>query len=202
MTMTLVEPKYHEQMLQETKDAQDFLSALRTYKVRTVEEYDRAADDLAEIKGRYKRIEASKKELTTPINEALKKARALFDPPLKYLAECEILLKGAIASYHTFKDEENQKAMAAAASAHVSGNTEQLAAAVQSIQQAPQVSGLSVREVWDYEVVDGGKVPRDLLSVDDSKVKAWIKMFDGVEPALVVPGLRFFKRPIVSSRSK
>jgi len=55
-------------------------------------------------------------------------------------------------------------------------------------------------EVWDFDVVDPTKVPREFLSVDEVKIRAHVAYCKKMKQAPEVAGVRFSKRVDVRSR--
>lgn len=53
----------------------------------------------------------------------------------------------------------------------------------------------NVRYVWDYEITDANLIPRLYLSVDESKIKAAIKL-----DVREIPGVRIFQKPLLHLR--
>lgn len=58
----------------------------------------------------------------------------------------------------------------------------------------------SIRKSWDFEVVDFSLVPRDLLMIDEKKVKEYIKLQkDNLVDGAVINGIRYFiKKGVVA----
>lgn len=62
---------------------------------------------------------------------------------------------------------------------------------------APVRTGTSVRFVYDVEVLDKARVPERYKIVDESMLKRLVT----ADPSLVVPGVKFTKRPTGSTRA-
>lgn len=67
--------------------------------VTTREDYERVSLLIADLKGRWNRIEAMRKKLKAPIDAAITAVQAFFNPPLGALAEAEKILKGKLDAY-------------------------------------------------------------------------------------------------------
>lgn len=60
-----------------------------------------------------------------------------------------------------------------------------------------ETKGISTREDWDFEVVDVNLVPREFLTIDESKLRRYAK---AMKVDANVPGVRFFSKTIVQQR--
>lgn len=67
--------------------------------ISTQTELDLASVILKEVKLRYKELDAQRKEITTPLDDAKKAVMSLFKPPLELLEKAETKLKGLMLSY-------------------------------------------------------------------------------------------------------
>lgn len=164
------------------------------------------ADDLAKVSGILKEAKARgqhlasvEKSITDPMNEALRKTKALFTPARARFAEIEKLTKGLIAEFHARQAAHN----AAAEAEMVRALEEEKPAAivmqsVAKIASVKEVDNVSVRSVWDFEVVDALAVPREFLMVNESALRAHLKQHKDVVP---VTGVRFFQKSVVAVRT-
>lgn len=75
------------------------LDRVKTLVIRTHEDYVVAAQDLAEIKGKFKTVDKQREELKAPSLEACRRVDAFFKPPLEFLRSAETLLKGKLTDY-------------------------------------------------------------------------------------------------------
>lgn len=156
-----------------------------------------AGELLVDVKTRQKRITEMKQSATRPMNEALKNIRAWFAPAEELLGTIEREVKNKVASYHTLLEIERERATEAlgkegATSAEVGAALTNLGAA-----QAPKTAGVSMREVWDFEVLDMRAVPVGFLQVNEADVRRAIA--NGLH---AIPGLRIFKKPVVAVTAK
>lgn len=69
-------------------------------KVKKYEDVMDAADFLLEVKTLGESITSRKEEITKPLNESLKSARALFKPLETQCADAEAAVKSAVLDYH------------------------------------------------------------------------------------------------------
>lgn len=180
-----------EALVEATWAETDALETLRGFEIPNDEDQEFAAKLLREVKEQWKSIEARRKKITTPLNEALKQTNALFKPVLAALEEGEGILKDKIAAYLEGKERANALAVQAASEAETS---EEAVEALATVSPVAPPTGVSVRYVWRFEVTDPDLVPREYCSPDAKKIGV-------VDPtATQVPGVRFYQEPVVSSR--
>jgi hypothetical protein len=177
-----------------------------TGKIKTLSsDTDRALADscLKDIKSLRKQVTEIRTSFTKPLDEKKAEVMALEKEVAKDV-DAEVdrltrLINGFIQQKHQEAQaekarlqEEEQKRLKRLSSptsiAKVQAETEQALAAV-----AAPTSG--VRMVKKYEVVDLNLVPRELLMIDDAKVKELLKR--GAEQCA---GLRIYEEPIRSGR--
>ena len=175
---------------------------LQAFEIKTSEDMELAGERVKIVKEWWNTIENRRTEMTQPINAGLRSINAFFKPLLDPLKNAEMTLKSKIAAYTLAVRAEQERAMQAAATAAAAGNTAAAAQHVAALAPQAPVQGVSVREVWDWEVVDEAAVPRQYLSIDPAKVKAVIETnpIYGLVPN--IPGLRIFKKGSVTVRQK
>lgn len=173
------------------------------YQVATPQQYEAGAEDLKRVKTAQKRLEDTRTEITGPINASLKAINNLFRAPGDRLARIERAIKGKLMDYADAQErlqrEEQRKAEAAAQrererlealarKAQEAGRTEaaerheeRAAAVVAPVihREPPKVAGLATREVWKFDVLDAGKVPREFLMVDEQKIRRYVAAMKG-----------------------
>ncbi len=81
-----------------------------SFVIATAEDFTMAADELASIKGKWKRLEDQRTSITGPMNKALDAINALFKGPMNMLKSAENTLKASMLTY-----TEEQERIAAAA---------------------------------------------------------------------------------------
>lgn len=94
--------------------AQEALSRANALTISTPEQYEGAAAELREIKGKFNEIDAQRKELVKPINEAHDRIQNFFRGPLNFLSKAEGIVKGKIADYQREQERIRQEAQRAA----------------------------------------------------------------------------------------
>jgi hypothetical protein len=178
----------------EAGEASAVLASVRAFTIDTAEDLSFAAEILAEVKGKNKRLEELKQTATQPINAALKAIRSWFAPAQTHYSEVEGLLKSKIAGYHQAVEARRLAALEkiddAADSATITTALAELGEA-----QKPVTKGVSVTEVWAFEIIDAQLIPRDYLVPDHAAIRR------AIAAGLDIPGVRKFKEARVASRS-
>lgn len=191
------------ELVTERASAEELLMLVRDMPIESQDDLDLAAEALSKAKGEWKRLEAKKQLVTGPLNKTLVEVRSWFKPTQDFYASVESILKKKISDYHTACARLNQLAVEQAAAAHQQGNASGISEALSTIQVPEKISGLGLRQTWDFEVVDIALVPHEYLFVNEVAVRAAMKQNaskDGVpEP---IPGIKFVEKTIVSSRAK
>lgn len=192
----------HDQIAkQESESALEVLATVKGFKVHTRDDLELAAEVLADVKGRAKRIEAREKEITAPLNAALKSARALFRPAREALAEIEALIKSQIGAFTADEERRNREALAAAAAAHAQGDARGTQEALGMVATTKNVSGLTTYQKWDFEIVDERALPREFLTANVTLIKEHASHATGGAEPTPIAGVRFFPRMVVASRA-
>jgi endo-alpha-1,4-polygalactosaminidase (GH114 family) len=189
------------------------------YKIETEEQYVNAANLTKKVKGRYAEIDAMKKSITKPLNDAVKAIDAFFNPSLQKLKSVEDFLKrGSEAFYAEMKrkqEEEQRKAYeeakkeqerkriqleSQAQKAEAAGKSEKAQSLferaesvhvpVQVVQKTPpKVGGVKFVPQWKYRVVDASKIPVKYMVINDRMLSDIAKAGKGM---VDVPGVEFY----------
>lgn len=179
-----------------TIGAKGIVSMLSDLDVSTTDDIEQAAIILEDIKAKSKKIKGRLDEITKPLNAALKSTRGLFAPALNALAEAENILKTKIGEAKRQIDQRRIDAARAAQAALSAGNA--VVAASIEIERPPQdAQGVQYRKVWSYEVVEPERVPRDFMSIDEQKIRAFVNMH---KDKAQIPGVRIFQKEQVVVR--
>lgn len=198
------------------------LAEAETYTVSTAQQFTDAGEVLKRIKGHLKKLEETEMGITRPINDGLKLVRDLFRSPKERATRAEGLIKRAMIGYQSEQDrlrreeqqradenarKEREKLDAQAAKALASGKVEKAealqdraATVVAPIihREAPKVAGVSMREVWKFEVTDESLVPREYLSVDEKKIRAVVNALKG---GTKIAGVRVYPEQSLAAAS-
>lgn len=176
--------------------ANEWFNETQGFVITSSEDQELVAGILRDVKARYKLIEEKRKEITVPLNQALKAVNDLFRPARERFEEIEKNLKEQIAGYLERKEVENAEAYQVAASA---STAEEAVEALSTFASVAPPAGVSVRYVWKFEVINPEMVPAEFCSPDPDKIKAYVASTAG-EPA--IPGVWFTKAPVVTSRAR
>ncbi len=120
-----------------TSKAQSALAFIKSFEIKTSEDYGLAADELKAIKSKAKAVEDQRTGITGPINKALKAINDLFRGPTALLEEAERTLKGKMLTW----DQEQQRIAAEArrrAEAEAEAERQRLAAEAAEQQRIAQ----------------------------------------------------------------
>ena len=190
-------------------------------------DYEIAGTLLQKIKGRYKEIEAKRKEITTPLDKTKKLIMDMFKTPLIKLGEAEVGIKRGMLTFEGEQElirkrqeerlrlqaiaEENRKKKALeerAKKAEAEGKAEKAEelrekkeeVKVEAVALAPRTEkpqGISYREQWNFRIIDGTCIPREYLIPNEPMLRKFAIATKGKIP---VVGIEFFSEKIVSSR--
>jgi len=209
------------------RDAEIFLEGSRKINIVNQCGYEDAAKGLKDIKIKYNILDARRKEITKPLDEAKSKVMELFSKPLEILAEAERKIKSAMVIYSTEQErktreeqarlqalaekeaERQRKALEARiANAELKGKEEKVEELQLLKEQimpivvtvAPQQSvpkGVSFRDLWRAEVVEVALVPREYMIPNQSALD---KIAMATKGTIQIPGVKFVSKTIMSSR--
>lgn len=177
---------------------QEILDVARSLTVTDEESFEAVTGFLREIKAQYKALDARKQSVTKPLLAVVEEVRGWFRPAQTLLQQTEQHLKQLILQYRTEVERRNAEAMRQLAEA---ADRQDLAAvAAVKFADAPRAKGVSVRETWDWRVVDAAQVPREYLSVDPTKVDEHIKAA-GKQTPEPIPGIEMFRKAALTVRA-
>lgn len=194
-TITVSASVNQAELQAEVAEASEILVEVKKTKITTDEELKFWSEILADIKGRNNRLEAMKTSVTQPMNKAMQALRNLFRPAQDQLGAIELTIKQKIAEYYT---EQAKRRAEATAALNDSATAEEVTVALETLEvtQKPEATGLQIREVWDFEIVDEKLLDRVYLMPNEKVIRAQIAM--GVHE---IAGLRIFKKPLVIQRA-
>lgn len=182
----------------------DTLLAVGTsYAVVTAADYQVAGEELKRVKDAQKKLDELRRGMTRPLDAAKKAIMDFFRGPEEKLARAEAGIKRAMLTYSQAEEKKRREAQARAeeaarkererleaqaAKAAAAGKVEKAAILEQAaaatvapiaVPEPAKVAGVSMREVWKFEVVDPAAVPREFLVVDEKKIGAIVKALKG-----------------------
>lgn len=189
------------------------VATIQALPVSSKEEYTEAVEIGGKLKKVFKMVTERKEEITKPMNEALKSARALFKPMEESLEEAESLLKNKMLSWkqeeRRIEEEANRKAQEEIEKqkellkSKEATRTDVDNAELEAIFTAAEVkvektvkteTGAKATEkfILEYIVEDKTKIPLNFLEPDMVKIKAAFKA------GLPVEGVIEQKKAIIS----
>ena len=223
----VVAPISTEVAVRAQQEAPAMLKQAEAIVIMTQEHYEGANNVLKVVKDKYRELDAKRKEITKPLDQAKKAVMDLFREPLEILNKAESILKQAMISYADEQDRlrrEEQRKLELKAKAEEDRKRKDLEdrakkwadkgkaeKADELLDQAEDVhvdaqvvapvteqpKGVSFRESWSAKVVDEEKVPREYLSVN---IQALNKVAQATKGAIKIPGVEFKMEKVLSSR--
>jgi len=161
--------------------------------VTTPEEYRVAAEELKALASTERQLDKRRKEATAPLDEAKKAIMAWFRPALDSIDAAKLSLRQRLSAYDAKQRQAEEMASAQAVAAIRMGDVElatRVTTAAMATAAAP-VAGVSSRQVWDFEIVNGAAIPREYLAIDETKIRLVVKALKG---EAVIAGVRVFQR--------
>jgi hypothetical protein len=187
-----------EEMRQETAAAEEVYLGIQEMEIETKEDMDFAAEILGEAKTKRKRIDEKRKEITAPLNTALKAVNELFRPAMDFYDQCERLIKAKISAARMQAEEAARRALVAAGEAVAEGSAEGVAQALavhDAAVQFPVADGIQYRSRWKFEIVDESQIPREYLMPNLALIQGAVTHKKG---ATDIPGIRVFEDKVIA----
>jgi hypothetical protein len=218
----LLDPAQDPQVKELTAQTETLLEVGSNYRVANAGDYQVAGIELQRVKGAQKRLDDLRKSMTKPLDAAKKAIMDFFRTPEDKLARAESGIKRAMIGYQSEQDrkrreeqarvdeaarKERERLAAQAQKAAASGKVEraeqleQRASAVVApviSREPPKVIGVQTREVWKFEVTNPDLVPRQFLSVDDSKIR---KVVGALKGDTKIDGVRIWSERAIAAGS-
>lgn len=165
-------------------------------------------------------VESGRKQMTEPLNVAVKQINARWMPAGDKAEKAREIRSKRMGEYQNAKqaeqrrlqqlaDEEAQKQRRAlemrSQKADAAGNVDKAIALAQQAgmtvaavirTDAPKITGQSVREVWQFQIVDVTKIPREYLMPDEKKLGQFARM---MKADASLAGVRFYSETRVAS---
>jgi len=159
-------------------ETQAMLTAAQEYTIATPAEYVGGGEGLKIIKAKTQELDALRKGMTQPLDEAKRRILALFKAPQERLQEAESAIKGALLAYSEKQEakraeeearlreqarKEEERLRARAEKAAAAGHEEKAEALEEQAENVmvpivsspqPKVSGVTTRITWKAEVTD------------------------------------------------
>lgn len=107
---SITPPTSLPQVLELAEEARTALADATGYKVDSAVMYEAAAEDLAGVKAKQKRLAALKEHLLGPLREHVQRMRDFFAVPEQRLADAEKAIKTPMLAYHQKVESERMEA--------------------------------------------------------------------------------------------
>jgi hypothetical protein len=194
--------KVKGELAQEVSRTEQAMALLEDFTIESEADHAFAGEALQAIKAQWSTLEEKRTAVTGPLNEALRTVNDWFRPVQGPLKAAETMLKEKISSYVLARKAANEAAMLAASAAAQAGDGAAAMMHVGSIAEPAKVAGISVKEIWDFEVVNIDEVPMAWLTIDRPKLGLVLSQADKTKTAPApIPGLRFFLKGQVTARA-
>ena len=223
----VVAPISTEVAVRAQQEAPAMLKQAEAIVILNQSQYEGANNVLKTVKDKGRELDAKRKEITKPLDQAKRVVMDLFREPLEILTTAEKIIKRAMISYADEQDRlrrEEQRKLELKAKAEEDRKRKDLEdrakkwaakgdkAKAEELQEqaedvhvdapvaAPKIektAGVSFRESWSAKVVDEDKVPREYLSVN---IQALNKVAQATKGAIKIPGVEFKMEKVLSSR--
>jgi uncharacterized phage infection (PIP) family protein YhgE len=195
----LTEQEFDKRLAKVTAESKDALELLRRFTIQTPDQYQSAAEQVAVFKAEFDGIEKDRRELTDPLNQVVKKLNAKAKPATTFLETAIKLLKQAMAQWQFAEEERQRKALAEAQAKAQAGDIAGATLALAHVEsQTPKVAGTSVRSDWDFKITNPDLIPREFLTPDEAKIRAYVKAAKRPD---AIPGVEAFETKIISTRA-
>ncbi len=154
-----------------------------------------ATEYLVQVKNRLKEHEEERTSYTQPINESLRRINARFKEITEPLKAAETKLKSAILDYRAKIEEKRLEAEKELQ--NTTGSNELVVeSTLPDTVESKSGESRTVRR-WTFNIEDFKKVPREYLTVDETKVDNAIK-----EGKREIKGLKIYQEESLSIYSK
>ena len=184
-----------------TDDAREALEVVDSIEINDAEELEACAEILKEVKTKFKELDALEKNVTKPLNQALRAARDTYREPKNLLSEIEKKIKRKISDYDQAQREANRLALAAAAKNVGEGDSDGARAALSAVQSTHKPQGLSYVDKYTYRITDINLLPREYLMPDYAKLKAAATRVNAGEK-ISISGVEFIPQTQIAVRTK
>jgi len=216
------DPAQDPQVKELTVQTEHLLALGANYQIVNAAGYQVAGVELQKVKGAQRRLDDLRRSITRPMDEAKRRVMEFFRGPEEKLARAENGIKRAMVAFQTEEDRKRREAQARAdeaarkererlaAQAQKAAATgkvekavelEQRSAAVVApviARETPKVVGVQTRDVWKFEVTDPAAVPREYLTVDESKIR---KVVGALKGDTVIAGVRVWSEKAIAAGS-
>lgn len=184
--------------------------------IKDEESLRQATDILGWIATLKKQVEERRQFFTKPLNDQVRRINDFFKEMLRPLETADRILREKVLAYRQEQEkkrreeearlrkmlEKEQKRMEREAAKQGLPAPPPIPAPTASVAPQPKtieasLGAVSAKLVWDFEIEDETKIPREFLMVNEKAIRAAIKA--GVRH---IPGVRIFQREELAVRPK
>lgn len=181
-------------------ESAQLLQQIRTSHVYNEADYTTAGQYLLLIKSRRDAIEQLLGHLLAPLEDYIKRVKALFAPARSAYADADAHVRSEMSGFQNRLNAERAALREQAAREAGGGDAGAFAATMLVAQQpAPQAPGVGTTVVYKYEVLDVNKLPEQYVKREPNKaaLHALAKSSKGTAQ---VEGARFWAETTVTAR--
>ena len=157
-----------------------------SFEVNTPADYERAGEVLKQTRKLLRYIDQKEHEITKPLNDGIKKARALFKPWKQKVSEVISALNTNRSNFRRVQEEE-----AARKQTELDKMTKPDDIFHPVVEPEIPKTNVRTRKVWHYKVTDLSKVDPKFLVIDHATVQGLVtKLHEGAEK--IVGGIKAY----------
>lgn len=155
------------------KKASPLIKQIESYKIKTKEDYDKAAKIIAQLKEYSKEAERQEKTLTEPAKSIIKSAQEIFKPFRTQVQELEGAVKIRMLEFQNAQEKKAEKLL----EDFDSGKVKKLSTVVSKQNELLNTSSenAQLRKVWTLTIINEKLVPQQYLIVDTQAVREAFK---------------------------
>ncbi len=172
------------------------LDQVKSFQVNSQEDFDFIGELLRDVKQEANELEKRKRSILDPLNASRNATIALFKPAETAVAAIETELKLKVAEYELRLRAARESARAQIDASSTAEEVDMSLLAMEASQSPDMPEGITIREVWDFKILNSLAVPREYLCVDESFVREAIRL--GKRD---IPGIEIFKKQSVAVRA-
>lgn len=176
-----------------SKDIEEGCAFADALTIESQDQYAYADKVLSLIATKEKEVEAKRKAVTGPINQALKEVNSWFKPVGIRLTQAKNGLKHKMLAYRAEVDRKTKEAAKVAAEAAQAGRFDIVQQQAAAMTVAPSAVNTTVRKTWNFRVDNLAALPVEYHLPNEREIRrAMRSMVDrGQTPEL--PGVTFYQ---------
>lgn len=199
----VLESEFEDDIQSHTAAIEEYVSSdALSYKIEDAAGFEEAGQIINEIKRHLADLDKVEKTATRPMLSALETVRSWFKPAKTRATEASVLWKGKITTYLTAQAAEQQEVQRQLQAAAKAGDKPEMRVQLAKLEQAPMAAGVSVRQVWKWQLLNRDLVPAAYLKVDEDQVESEKKRAIAAGETPVVPGITFWQESIIAAVGK